>query len=220
MAEFSENLNIIHDRIVAAASASSRAPADITLIAVSKTKPAEAVEAAIAAGHRVFGENRVQEGVQKFTSLRGRYEDLELHLIGPLQTNKVAEAVAFFDVIQTVDRPKLAAALAKEGAKQGRLPKLYIQVNVGSEPQKAGILPQEACAFYKECCETYGLKIDGLMCLPPHGQDPAPYFALLKDLADELAVPCISMGMSGDFECAIEKGATQIRVGTALFGTR
>lgn len=220
MAEFSQNLQGVTDQIALAAEKAGRALSDVKLIAVSKTKPIEVVQAALDAGVRIFGENRVQEAVQKFTDLRSSYSDIELHLIGPLQTNKAADAVALFDVIQTLDRPKLAAALAKEIVKQGRIPQLYIQVNSGAEPQKAGVLPEAAAAFYKECVDVHGLKIDGLMCLPPHGQDPTPFFAQLKALADELALSHISMGMSGDYELAIGQGATEVRVGSALFGQR
>lgn len=219
MTEFPQNLQVIKSHMAAAAQKAGRGD-DITLIAVSKRKPAEAIKAALKAGQRIFGENRVQEAIEKFTPLRQQFTDIELHLIGPLQTNKASDAIAFFNVIQTVDRPKLAAALAKEAKKQDRCPRLYIQVNVGNEPQKAGVSPQDVWGFYKECVEEHGLKIEGLMCIPPKDQDSAPFFTLLKNLAEELSLPHISMGMSGDYETAIEQGATEVRVGTALFGVR
>ncbi len=220
MADLSQNLKQIKARMVCAAQKIGRAAEDVMLIAVSKTKPVEAIEAALAAGQRCFGENRVQEAGQKFEGLRADYADIELHLIGPLQTNKVAQAVKLFDVIQTVDRPSLAKALAKEGAKQGRLPTLYIQVNIGKEPQKHGVMPEDVNAFYEACIQRYGLKIDGLMCVPPVQDDPTPYFVQLQKIADKLGVRHISMGMSGDYECAIACGATEVRVGSALFGAR
>ena len=192
----------------------------VTLVAVSKTRPAEDVKAALIAGHRIFGENRVQEAAAKFPALKSRYPDLELHLIGPLQTNKVAEAIRLFDVIETLDRPKLAEALAKEIKKQGRSPRLYIEVNTGKEPQKAGIEPEGVADFLSYCQNDLGLRIEGLMCIPPLGEDPVPHFALLKGMADTLGLPTISMGMSADFEMAIACGATHVRVGTAIFGGR
>lgn len=220
MAEFIEKLNAVQGQIKEAAQKVRRDPASVKLIAVSKTKPVEAILTALKAGVRVFGENRVQEAAEKFAVLRETYPDIELHLIGALQTNKAAEAVAHFDVIQTIDRPKLAKALAKEIKKQGRSPRLYIQVNSGKESQKAGVMPEEVKAFYKECTAVYGLKIDGLMCLPPQGQDPRPYFIELKQQADCLGLSHISMGMSSDYPAAIEEGATEVRVGSALFGAR
>lgn len=214
------NLAEIKARIAQAAADAGR-PADAArLIAVSKVQPVEKLEAALAAGHRLFGENRVQEAKAKFPAARERYPDLELHLIGPLQTNKVKEAVALFDVIQTLDRPKLAAALAEEGRKQGRLPRLYVEVNVGAEPQKAGIAPADLPAFLAECSDVHGLSIDGLMCIPPADQQPAPFFALLSDLAARHGLAQVSMGMSGDYELAVRLGATCVRVGTAIFGER
>lgn len=196
-----------------------RARADVTLIAVSKTFGAEAIEAALAAGQRVFGENRVQEAQGKFPALKTAWPDLELHLIGPLQTNKAKEAVALFDVIQSVDRPKLAQALAQEMAKQGRRLPVFVQVNTGEEAQKAGVAPQQADAFVDEC-RALGLDVVGLMCIPPLEDEPSPHFALLAKIAARNGLRQVSMGMSGDFETAIRLGATHVRVGTALFGER
>jgi pyridoxal phosphate enzyme (YggS family) len=174
----------------------------------------------LAAGHRHFGENRVQEAAGKYPALRQAYPDLRLHLIGPLQTNKVRQAVALFDVIETLDRPKLAQALSAEMAKAGRSIPCLIEVNIGAEPQKAGIAPEETAAFLDACRGDWKLEIAGLMCIPPAGEDPVPHFRRLKELADALALPRLSMGMSGDYEAAIAAGATEIRVGTALFGAR
>lgn len=215
-----ENLRAVQAQIEAAARKAGRPIEDIHLVAVSKTHPMEAVSKALEAGQRVFGENRVQEAAEKFPDLKKAYPDLELHLIGPLQTNKVAQAVALFDVIQTLDRPKLAEALAKEIGKQGRSPRLYIEVNTGGEPQKAGILPEALPDFLKTCTEIYGLTIEGLMGIPPFTEDPAPHFKLLKELAAQHGLKKLSMGMSADFEAAIACGATEVRVGTAIFGTR
>lgn len=210
----------IGDQLTAAARSVGRADGSVQLIAVSKVQPLEKLEAALAAGHRLFGENRVQEAKAKFPPLRARYPDLELHLIGPLQTNKVKEAVALFDVIQTLDRPKLAAALAAEGQKQGRLPRLFVEVNTGEEPQKAGIAPRDLGDFLRQCREEFGLTIEGLMCIPPAEEEPSLHFALLADLARRHGVPALSMGMSGDYELAARLGATHVRVGTAIFGER
>ncbi|HVY99209.1 MAG TPA: YggS family pyridoxal phosphate-dependent enzyme [Dongiaceae bacterium] len=215
-----ENLRDIRGRIAAAAASAGRPAADIDLVAVAKTHPAEAVEAALAAGQAVFGENRVQEAAGKYPALRARHPGLVLHLIGPLQTNKVKEAVALFDVIETVDREKLARALAAEMARQGRRPRLYVQVNIGEEPQKAGVPPREADAFIRLCRDALGLTIDGLMCIPPAGAAPAPYFALLREIAARNGVAGLSMGMSDDFETAVRMGATIVRVGSAIFGAR
>jgi pyridoxal phosphate enzyme (YggS family) len=214
------NLAEIKARIDKAAIEAGRPAGTARLIAVSKVQPVEKLEAALAAGHRLFGENRVQEAKAKFPSARERYPDIELHLIGPLQTNKVKEAVALFDVIQTLDRPKLAAALAEEGRKQGRLPRLFVEVNVGAEPQKAGIAPADLPAFLDECRDTHGLTIDGLMCIPPADQEPAPFFTLLSDLAQRHCLREVSMGMSGEYELAVRLGASFVRVGTAIFGER
>ena len=190
------------------------------LIAVSKRHSVEEIREALTAGQRVFGENRVQEAQTKFPDLRATFPDIELHLIGALQTNKAQAAIDLCDVIQTLDRPALATALAKAIRKTGRTPRLYVEVNIGREPQKAGILPEELDAFLVFCRQECGLSITGLMCIPPHDQDPAPFFRQMRTLADTFALPHLSMGMSGDFEKAIECGATEIRVGTAIFGER
>jgi hypothetical protein len=215
-----ENLRAIRARIAQAAESVGRAPGEVTLVAVAKTHPAEAVEAALAAGQTVFGENRVQEAQGKYPALRERFPQLKLHLIGPLQTNKVKEAVALFDAIESVDREKLARALAAEMDRQQRKPALFIQVNIGEEPQKAGIPPREADAFIRLCRDELGLAIAGLMCIPPAERQPAPYFALLREIARRNRLTELSMGMSGDYETAIPLGATLVRVGTAIFGTR
>ncbi|MGE0530920.1 MAG: YggS family pyridoxal phosphate-dependent enzyme [Hyphomonadaceae bacterium] len=207
-------------RIAQAAAASGRAPESITLTAVSKQQPDDRVEAMLAAGQRVFGENRVQEAEARWSERRARYPDLRLRLIGPLQSNKAADAVALFDVIESLDRPKLAAALATEAQKQGKNPEILIQVNTGEEAQKAGIAPGEADAFIKAARETYGLPINGLMCIPPVDEEPAMHFALLAKIAARNGLPVLSMGMSDDFETAIRFGATHVRVGSALFGAR
>ncbi|WP_298380645.1 YggS family pyridoxal phosphate-dependent enzyme [Azospirillum sp.] len=200
--------------------ACNRDSSAVTLVAVSKTHPAEAVAEALAAGQRVFGENRVQEAKGKFPDLKADFPDLELHLIGPLQTNKVKDAVALFDVIQTLDRPKLAEALAEEMAKSGRRPRCLIEVNTGEEPQKAGIPPAEVESFLADCRDRLGLPVTGLMCIPPVDEEPAMHFALLSEMARRLGLAEVSMGMSGDFETAIRFGATHVRVGTAIFGSR
>lgn len=214
------NLADIRGRIARAAKENGRGPDDVTLVAVSKTHPAEAILAAIAAGQRVFGENRVQEAQGKFPALKTTHPTLNLHLIGPLQTNKVREAVALFDIIETVDREKLARALAEEMAKQGRGPALFIQVNTGLEPQKAGIYPADLDGFVKLCRDELHLPIIGLMCIPPADQHPAPHFALLREMAKRNGLAQLSMGMSGDYETAILFGATHVRIGTAIFGQR
>ncbi len=193
---------------------------EVMLVAVSKTFEAEAIRPVLDAGQRVFGENRVQEAQGKWPALRDAFPDLELHLIGPLQSNKAKEAVALFDVIETVDREKIAAELAKEMEKQGKRPRLYVQVNTGLEDQKAGIDPRETIAFVKRCRETHGLAIEGLMAIPPADENPGPHFALLEKLAREAGVEKLSMGMSGDYETAIQFGATSVRVGSAIFGSR
>ena len=210
----------VRGRIVAAARAVGRDPAAVTLVAVAKTHGPEAVAAALAQGQRVFGENRVQEAQGKYPALKAAHPDLQLHLIGPLQSNKAKDAVALFDVIETVDRPKLAEALAQAMEKLGRRPLCYIQVNTGEEPQKAGVLPADADAFIAACRERYRLPIRGLMCIPPADQEPSPHFALLREMARRHDLPDLSMGMSGDFEIAIRLGATHVRVGTAIFGAR
>jgi len=218
--DIAENLAAVRARIAAAAARAGRRPEAVTLIAVSKTHPAEDVASAIACGQIVFGENRVQEAIGKFRDLRELHPQVELHLIGPLQTNKAADAVANFDVIHSLDRPKLAQALAKEMDRQGRRLRLFIQVNTGEESQKAGVLPAEADAFVATCRRDYGLEPVGLMCIPPAADLPAPHFAFLRKLAERNGLNELSMGMSGDFEAAIELGATHVRVGTAIFGAR
>jgi pyridoxal phosphate enzyme (YggS family) len=214
------NLRAIQDEIAAAARAVDRDPADVTLIGVAKKQPLDRLDAALAAGHRVFGENRVQEAQGKYPDLRARYPDLELHLVGPLQSNKTHDAVALFDVIQTVDREKIARAIATEMAEQRRRPRLFVQVNVGEEPQKAGIAPAETETFVRWCRGDLGLSIAGLMCIPPLDEDPALYFALLAEMRARLDLPWLSMGMSADYPTAIRLGATHVRVGSALFGPR
>lgn len=214
------NLHAVRASIAAACAAAGRPAASVAPVAVSKTIPAAAVRPVLAAGQRVFGENRVQEAAGKWPGLKREFPGVELHLIGPLQSNKAAEAVALFDVIETVDRDKIAAGLAKETRRQGRAPALFVQVNVGREPQKAGIDPDEAVAFVARCRDVHGLAIVGLMAIPPAGDDPAPHFALLAALARECGVASLSMGMSGDYVAAIRLGATHVRVGSAIFGTR
>ena len=213
------NLAAVRARIGAAAAAAGRVPSDVTLIAVSKTHGAPAIAAAIAAGQQQFGENRVQEAALKYPALRAATPGLELHLIGPLQTNKVKEAVALFDVIETLDRPKLADALAREMVRQARRPRLFIELNTGEEAQKAGVLPAAADAFIAQC-RGLGLEIAGLMCIPPAEEEPALHFALLREIARRNGIAQLSMGMSADYETAIRFGATHVRVGTAIFGAR
>jgi PLP dependent protein len=215
-----DRLAEIRQHIVAAARAAGRDPACITLVAVSKTHGDDRVRELLDAGQRVFGENRVQEAEGKFPALKAEYPDLKLHLIGPLQTNKAREAVALFDVIQSVDRERVAATLAKEMTRTGRRPDCYIQVNTGEEPQKAGVLPAELDAFVATCSDTHRLPITGLMCIPPVDEEPALHFALLAKMAARNGLAAISMGMSADYETAIRLGATHVRVGTALFGHR
>ncbi len=216
----SAQLDEIRSRMRAALERAGRAPDSATLIAVAKTHPVDAVVEALAAGQRVFGENRVQEAMAKYPALRAAHPDLDLHLIGPLQTNKVKEAVATFDAIHTVDRPKLAAALAAEIARSAKRPRLFVQVNTGAEPQKAGVLPDQADSFIDECRTTHKLAIDGLMCIPPVADVPAPHFALLGQIAKRNGIALLSMGMSEDFETALALGATHVRVGSAIFGAR
>ncbi|MBU4435175.1 MAG: YggS family pyridoxal phosphate-dependent enzyme [Alphaproteobacteria bacterium] len=213
----SHALASIRSRIAAAETTAGRAAGSVTLVAVSKTQPWDHIAPVLAAGQRVFGENRVQEAMERWTPHR---QDVELHLIGPLQTNKVRDAVAFFDVIETVDREKLARALAGEIARQGKAPRLYIQVNIGEEPQKAGIAPAEADGFIALCRDQLGLALEGLMCIPPADDDPAPHFARLRAIADRNGLAKLSMGMSDDFEIAVREGATSVRVGSAIFGSR
>lgn len=213
------NLAAVLAEIAEAARAAGRAPADVTLVAVSKTHDAPRILPALEAGHRVFGENRVQEAAGKFPALKRAHADLELHLIGPLQTNKVREAVALFDVIQTVDRDRLVRELAKEMTRAGRRPKLFVQVNIGNEPQKAGVAPAELPALLALCREL-GLELAGLMCIPPVDQPAAPFFAALRALAAAHGLKALSMGMSGDYADAVAAGATHVRVGSAIFGVR
>jgi pyridoxal phosphate enzyme (YggS family) len=213
-------LYAVRNNIAAAEKEAGRESGSVTLVAVSKTFAADEIRPVIQAGQRVFGENRVQEAQGKWPTLRDEFPDLELHLIGPLQSNKAKEAVALFDVIETVDREKIAAELAKEIARLGKAPHLYVQVNTGLEEQKAGIDPREAVAFVARCREVHGLAIEGLMAIPPFDENPGPHFALLEKLAREAGVQKLSMGMSGDYETAIAFGATSVRVGSAIFGSR
>jgi len=213
-------LNSVRSEIAGAERAAGREAGAVTLVAVSKTFDGEEIRPVLEAGQRVFGENRVQEAQGKWPSLRAEFPGIELHLIGPLQSNKAKEAVALFDVIETVDREKIAASLAKEIARQGRAPRLYVQVNTGLEPQKAGIDPRETRAFVERCRGGYGLAVEGLMCIPPADENPGPHFALLEKLARESGVARLSMGMSSDFATAIAFGATSVRVGSAIFGSR
>ena len=215
-----ERLVGVRSRIEAAAKSAGRDPAGITLIAVSKTFGTDAIEPVIAAGHHVFGENRVQEAQAKWPEFRGRFPDLRLHLIGPLQTNKTRDAVKLFDVIHSLDRDRLAGEVAKEMARQGRTLSLFVQVNTGKESQKAGVAPDETAAFVKRCRDAHGLTIEGLMCIPPLEDDPVPHFELLRQHAKSLGLKSLSMGMSADFEAAIAHGATHVRVGSAIFGER
>ncbi|MEI8397209.1 MAG: YggS family pyridoxal phosphate-dependent enzyme [Rhodospirillaceae bacterium] len=215
-----EALARVRREIALAAAAAGRTSEQVSLVAVSKTRAAECIEQALAAGQRVFGENRVQEAVAKWPALRAAYPDLELHLLGPLQTNKVREAVALFDVIETVDRPKLAAALAAEMERVGRRPRCYLEVNTGEEAQKTGVMPADLSDFLGLCRDQYRLPVSGLMCIPPMDENPAMHFALLADLARRNGLTEISMGMSADFTIAIRFGASHVRVGTAIFGFR
>ena len=214
------NLAAVRGRIEAAARAAGRAPDGVHLVAVSKTHPAASVRTALAAGHRLFGENRVQEAQAKYPALREEFPDLVFHLIGPLQTNKVRDAVRICDVIETVDRPRLAQALAREMERSGRQVPCLIEVNTGEEAQKAGVLPAEADDFIIECRDRLGLPIEGLMCVPPLDEEPALHFALLREIARRTGLGLLSMGMSADFEKAIRFGATHVRIGTAIFGAR
>jgi hypothetical protein len=215
-----ERLGIVRAEIEKAARAAGREPRSVTLVAITKTFAAEQILPALESGHRVFGENRVQEAKAKWPALRERFPDVELHLVGPLQSNKAREAVALFDVIHTIDRPKIAVVLAEEMAKQGRRPRLLVEINSGAEPQKAGVLPEAADAFLAECRINYGLVIEGLMCIPPIHEPPAPHFALTAKIAKRNALKLLSMGMSADFSTAIAFGATHVRIGSAIFGPR
>ena len=223
MTEFShiaDNLARIRARIAEATARANRPDGAVTLVAVSKTNPAEAVAAALAAGQMVYGENRVQEAAGKFPPLRADWPGLRLHIIGGLQTNKARDAVRVADIIESLDRPKLAVAIAEAIAKEGRAPELLVQVNTGDEPQKAGVPRAEAEDFLRACREDWGLSVRGLMCIPPAEVDPRPHFSFLAELAARHALPVLSMGMSADFEAAIACGATHVRVGSAIFGAR
>jgi pyridoxal phosphate enzyme (YggS family) len=214
-----ENLRRVRDRIANAAIAAGRKPEEITLVAVSKTKPAEAVRAALAAGQTVFGENRVQEAMAKFPPLRA-VSSFSLHVIGGLQTNKARDAVRVADVVETLDRPRLADAMAAAIEKEGRRPTLLVEINVGDEAQKSGVARADADSFINDCKGRFGKSLAGLMCVPPQDQDPRPYFTWLADCAAKHGLPVVSMGMSADFETAIACGATWVRVGSAIFGVR
>ncbi|RUO97457.1 YggS family pyridoxal phosphate-dependent enzyme [Hyphomicrobium sp.] len=215
-----DRLKRVKDEIIAAAREANREAHSVELIAVSKTFEADAIRPVIAAGQRIFGENRVQEAERKWPPLKSEFPDLKLHLIGPLQSNKAKEAVAFFDAIHTIDREKIARAIAAEMTKQGRVLELFVQVNTGEEQQKAGVMPREAAAFVALCRDELKLPIAGLMCIPPVDEEPAVHFAFLAKLARELRLTGLSMGMSSDFETAVAFGATYVRVGSAIFGTR
>jgi pyridoxal phosphate enzyme (YggS family) len=218
--DIAAGLAAVKAEIAAACRDANRDPSGVTLIAVSKTFPAQSIEQAIAAGQSVFGENRVQETKAKWPDIRARHEGLSLHLIGPLQSNKAKEAVALFDAIHSLDRPSLCDALSKEIARQGRAPLLFAEINTGAEPQKAGILPEDADAFLRACKDSYGLSVAGLMCIPPFDEAPAPHFALTAKIAARNGLKLISMGMSADYKIAIAFGATHVRVGSAIFGER
>lgn len=218
--ELQERLNEVRSHIAAAARQAGRPDGAVQLVAVSKTFDADAIRPAISAGQRVFGENRVQESQGKWPELKAETPDIELHLIGPLQSNKAADAVALFDVIETVDREKIARAIADEMKRQGKTVRLYVQVNTGLEPQKAGIAPDDTAAFVDLCRNELGLSIEGLMCIPPAEENPGPHFALLAKLAEKAGVEKLSMGMSSDYEIAVAFGATSVRVGSAIFGAR
>jgi len=218
--DIARNLAQVKETIACAARAYLREPSEVALLAVTKGHPQPAALAALAAGHRLFGENRVQEAEQKWPELKSRYADARLHLIGPLQTNKAAAAVQLFDAIETVDRPRLAGALARHMDEIGRRPDCFIQVNTGEEPQKAGVIPRDADAFIRMCREEHRLPVVGLMCIPPQDEEPALHFALLRDIARRNGLAQLSMGMSADYEVAVQFGATLVRVGTAIFGER
>jgi PLP dependent protein len=220
MSDGADHLADVMRRIAEAARAAGRDPGQVTLVAVSKTHGADKVRELLAAGQRVFGENRVQEAEEKFPALKAEYPDLQLHLIGPLQTNKARDAVALFDVIESVDRERLAVTLAKEMVRAGRRPECFIQVNTGEEPQKAGVLPADLDAFVAACRDTHKLPVVGLMCIPPVDEEPALHFALLVKMAARNGLAKVSMGMSADYETAVRLGATHVRVGSALFGAR
>lgn len=218
--DFAANLQAVRGEIADAAQAANRDPASVTLVAVGKAHPAERSRAVLDAGQRVFGENRVQEAEGKWPALKEAFPDTQLHLIGPLQTNKVRHAMALFDVIETIDRPKLAAAIAREMDRSGHRPDCLIQVNTGNESQKAGVTPENADAFIRQCADELELPVRGLMCIPPVDDEPSLHFALLREIARRHDLPWLSMGMSADYQVAIAFGATHVRVGTAIFGTR
>ncbi|MEQ1929038.1 MAG: YggS family pyridoxal phosphate-dependent enzyme [Parvularculaceae bacterium] len=215
-----DNLKVIGGRLKAALAEADREDAHISILAVSKTQGPERILPLLEFGHRLFGENRVQEAQGKWPALKSRFPDVELRLVGPLQTNKVGDAVALFDVIETLDREKLARALADASAKAGRAPRLFVEVNTGEEPQKAGVSPKDADAFIDKCRREFGLQVDGLMCIPPTDEAPAPHFALLAKIARCNGLSSLSMGMSGDYVIAASLGATQVRIGTGIFGAR
>jgi PLP dependent protein len=220
MSQIYDQLSVIRDKIANAEKLAGRESGSTRLIAVSKTFDVEHIRPALVAGHRIFGENRVQEAQGKWPGLKNEYPDIQLHLIGPLQSNKAEDAVELFDVIHTIDREKIAKAIRKEMQKQGRDLELFVQVNTGKEPQKAGIMPEETGRFLEFCRQECGLRIVGLMCIPPVDENPGPHFALLRKLAEENGLQQLSMGMSSDFETAVEMGATYVRIGSAIFGHR
>lgn len=216
----SAGLAAVTSTISGACARAGRAPGSVTLVAASKTVPPDVLDETIAAGQRVFGENRVQEAQGKWPELRARHPGVELHMLGPLQSKKARDAVALFDTIHSLDRPSLCEALTRQCLRQGRRPRLFVQVNTGSEQQKSGVLPDDVDSFVKCCRETYDLNVTGLMCIPPAGQPPAPHFMLLAKIAERNGLPMLSMGMSGDYALAVECGATHVRVGSAIFGAR
>ncbi|MCW8861995.1 MAG: YggS family pyridoxal phosphate-dependent enzyme [Rhodospirillales bacterium] len=218
--DIENNLRTVQAAVVQAAKDAARDPEAVTLVAVSKTKPTETIHKALLAGHRSFGENRVQESLEKWPALKDAFPDTQLHLIGPLQTNKIKDVLGLFDVIQTVDRIKLATKLADAMAATGHRPDCFIQVNTGEEPQKAGVLPADADAFIRACVDDCALPVRGLMCIPPADEEPVLHFALLREIARRNGLSGLSMGMSDDFEAAIRFGATHVRVGSAIFGAR
>ena len=218
--DIAANLAGVEARVAAAARDANRAADSVTVVAITKLHGADRITAALRAGHRVFGENRVQEAAAKWPPLKTDYADVRLHLVGPLQSNKARQAVALFDVIETLDRPKLARALAAEMARSGRRVACFVQVNTGEEPQKAGAMPADADAFIAACGEEFGLAVEGLMCIPPIDEEPSLHFALLADIARRHGIAKLSMGMTADYEIAVRFGATHVRIGTAIFGER
>ena len=218
--DIAANLAGVEARVAAAARDANRAADSVTVVAITKLHGADRIAAALRAGHRVFGENRVQEAAAKWPPLKSDYADVRLHLVGPLQSNKARQAVALFDVIETLDRPKLARALAAEMARSGRRVACFVQVNTGEEPQKAGAMPADADAFIAACGEEFGLAVEGLMCIPPIDEEPSLHFALLADIARRHGIAKLSMGMTADYEIAVRFGATHVRIGTAIFGER